>query len=143
MEIERNPIPHRLLCHLKIQALVFAASLFLSLPTGCTPNPIPTLSQFPTATLAASGYDFIRDGVSLRADIMARLGAPIYQFENQRIFIYRCRRQKERITLLNAEQFEPSRNWKDQRNPRTDLGSLVLVFDENGLLQKHSLVLSQ
>ena len=110
------------------------ALILLGLATACAP--MSRLSWREPTALEKSGYDFIRDGDSTREDILARLGDPSYKFENKRILIYRFQQDENRIFLLPASQVKPARN-----NPNQKMGNVVLIFTQNGVLEKHSLVI--
>lgn len=115
------------------------ALILLSLATACAP--VSRLSWREPTVLEKSGYDFIRDGVSTREDLLARLGAPSYKFENKRVLIYRFQQENNRIFLLSDSQSQPVRNVRYEKDPDQNLGHVVLIFAQNGVLEKHSLVI--
>lgn len=93
---------------------------------ACTPPP----AIQPQPQERAAHYvllSFIQDGVTPRSEVQANLGVPSADFENKRILTYRIK-----LNGGNAEVV--SSPWAP------DIFSLVLVFDNDGLLQKHSLV---
>ena len=75
---------------------------------------------------------FIQDGITSKQDVISRLGRPIASYEGGRIFIYfmadRGGNQLEVFYYENEEQY------------KTYQFQLVLVFDPNNLLERHSLV---
>lgn len=128
-------------------ATVLVAAGFL---LGCRAT--PRIYRADATILADSGYGFIQDGVATRGELQMRLGEPIYKFENSRILIYRCRKIEKGIMLFSGIQPESGQvaakillgaGAKAKEGAHSDLGSLVLVFDANGILQKHSLVVSK
>jgi len=72
---------------------------------------------------------FVRDGVSTRSELEARLGPPALTFENERIACWRLGRD-------DAGQFVVRRTvgWAGTRD------ELVVVFDATGTVQRHALV---
>jgi|GEM_PF-4320127 len=130
-----------LLPHLKQKLLALAAALLLLGPaTACAPT--PSLSPADSATLENSGYGFIRDGVSSRDEITTRIGLPVYEFEHRRILIYRCHNSDNLVSLYSVGPVDPY-NPREMPSPHPELCSVVLVFDSNGILAKHSLVISK
>lgn len=75
---------------------------------------------------------FIQDGITSKQDVINRLGRPIASYEGGRIFIYfmadRGEKQLEVFYYENEKQYI------------TYQFQLVLVFDPNNLLERHSLV---
>jgi len=75
---------------------------------------------------------FIQDGITSKQDVISRLGKPIATYEGGRIFIYfiadRGGNQLEVFYYENKTQYI---KYQFQ---------LVLVFDPNNLLERHSLV---
>jgi outer membrane protein assembly factor BamE (lipoprotein component of BamABCDE complex) len=126
--------------HSRNTGRTFAVALILlGLATACAP--VSRLSWREPTVLEKSGYDFIRDGVSTREDLLARLGTPSYKFENKRVLIYRFQQEDNRIFLLSDRQGQPVRNVKYEKDPDQNLGHVVLIFAQNGVLEKHSLVI--
>ena len=120
--------------------ITVAVTLCCLLMAGCA---TPRFFQADSNLLAKSGYNFIQDGVSSRDELQARLGVPVYEFEQKRILIYRCQKLGEGFVVLSDTQPEVESPFRKRAKGRPDLGSMVLVFDANGILQKHSLVMSQ
>jgi len=73
--------------------------------------------------------DFLDDGVTRRDEVLARLGPPSARFEDSRILAYRLARDEGGYLLAAS-----SGTWAD-----TDV-NLMLVFDGDGVLQRHALV---
>lgn len=73
--------------------------------------------------------DFLQDGQTTREEIVLRLGPPSQTMEKESILFYRLGEEKSGHFIR-----EPHDQWYGVRS------SLVLVLDEKGVLQKHSLV---
>jgi hypothetical protein len=96
----------------------------------------PTAEEFEHQTLA-----FIRDGSATREQIMLKLGVPESQFENGRIFAYRvC--PDPMAGVVNYARGSASFDPVDAGRTVWQAGqySLILVFDDRGLLIRHSVV---
>ncbi len=96
--------------------------LVLSLLAGCSTTPLRGQPDL---------LDFLADGATRREEVVARLGEPTRCLRSGGICTYRVSHdeagQYVRLEVGGA-------NWMD-----TD-GSLVLVFDDDGVLQRHSIV---
>jgi hypothetical protein len=105
-------------------ALVLAAVAMLLL-VGCgTGQAIPGASRDLLA--------FIEDGATTREEVVLRLGQPSASFEGDRILTYRIgEHATQGYYPIVPNQLMP---WQSVSH------SLVLVFDEAGVLAKHSLV---
>ncbi len=73
--------------------------------------------------------DFLKDGVSSREEVILQLGDPGAMYEDSRILTYRLSRDEAGWFVR-----ETSKGWTGI------LANLVLVFDEKGVLKRHSLV---
>lgn len=112
-----------LMIEASMKSPVLTSLIALLILTGCatvnTPAPDPLL------------LDFLQDGQTSREEIVLRLGAPSQTMENERVLFYRLAQDKRGYLI---------------REPRHDhfwAGvqiSLVLVLDDRGVLQQHSLV---
>jgi hypothetical protein len=87
-------------------------------------------------------FDFLKEGVTTKEEVLLKLGIPAAQFEGERILLYRLReREKEGLVVI-----PPELGYKDARLApvRSPWGagnySLVLVFDEKNVLRKQSLI---
>ena len=106
-----------------------AARLVLSvaalLLTGCEATEV-----------AAAGnpkmFEFLQDGITTRAEVDLKLGRPSLSLGQGKILTYRVGGYSNRNYYLVKQETEPK--WQRVHY------SLVLVFDENQLLQKHSMV---
>jgi hypothetical protein len=73
--------------------------------------------------------DFITDGRTRREELLHKFGEPSASYENARIVAYRLRRDEGGYVLSRWRE-----NWAGVHY------SMVLVFDSDGLLQRHALV---
>ena len=98
----------------------FATYLLLPLVAGCA-----TTRLLADKTL----LDFLEEGKTSRQMVMLKLGQPSGNFEGERIVTYRLGSGKNGYFLLAG-----AGSWAGTKF------SLVLIFDENNVLQKHSMV---
>jgi hypothetical protein len=73
--------------------------------------------------------EFLAPGRTTRADAILQLGEPSRSYEDARILTYRVDKEDDAYTIV-----ESMRAWNGVHY------SLVLVFDDQGVLQKHALV---
>ena len=92
---------------------------FMLLTVGCASSPIGQSHLL----------DFVKDGVTSRDEVFLKLGEPSGTYENLRIITYRLLRD-EGGWLVSGQ----IRGWYG------NVANLVLVFDDRGLLIRHSLV---
>jgi hypothetical protein len=77
--------------------------------------------------------EFLRPGHTTREEVLTTLGQPSGAFEQEKILTYRLGHdEKQGYYIIGPKQQLMS--WESVRY------SLVLVFDSNGMLRKHSLV---
>ena len=75
----------------------------------------------------------IQDGITLKQELQIRLGNPIESYEGGRIIIYYVAdRGAEKLEVINYE--------KNNYSWAVAIYQLILVFDPNDVLEKHSLV---
>jgi hypothetical protein len=92
--------------------------LICAILVGCS---VPVVRVQDPQVASASMLSFIRDGVTTREEIRTKLNLePTTRFEKGRIEIY-----------------------KVKLNPPENICSLVLVFGPNGILTKHSIVVTE
>jgi hypothetical protein len=92
---------------------------------GCaTPGPPPPIEQ-----LVSQDLGYLVDGSTTREQAALRLGLPSRSFEADRILIYR-------MTRLEGGTLQPAA-WD---RPLVAGYDLVLVFDGQGVLERHALV---
>jgi hypothetical protein len=72
---------------------------------------------------------FLAPGATTRAEAILHLGEPSRSYENSRILTYRVDKEDNGYVIV-----EPVGMWSGVRY------SLVLLFDDQGVLQKYSLV---
>lgn len=129
-------------CHEKgsiraLQLIMLAMAIVL-LATGCaTPHVQPADPQllFKSELLA-----FIQDGVTTREEVVVNLGIPSAQFEGEKILIYQLYADQAGKWHLVASQISNINGFKVSQKGKS---SLVLVFGDDGVLRKHSLVRAQ
>ena len=77
--------------------------------------------------------EFLRPGNTTREEVLTTLGQPSRAFEQEKILTYRLGHdEKQGYYIIDPKQQLMS--WESVRY------SLVLVFDSNGVLRKHTLV---
>lgn len=111
-------------------SLLFPLAMFLTL-VGCATSTAPGIAPNPTL------LSFLQDGATSRTDVLNRLGEPSTVFEQDRILTYRIAGDPDRGFWIRERTGQPNTGWIGVNR------SLVLVFDEQGLLQRHSLVVVQ
>ena len=111
--------------------------LFLILASGCA---TPTLHPADPQLLFKSDLSFLQDGIATREEVVLRLGIPSAQMEGDKILMYQLRADENGKWHIIAPRWNPAnglRTWSE------GTCSLVLVFGEDGVLRKHSLVAAQ
>jgi len=73
--------------------------------------------------------DFIQDGQTTKEDVLLKLGEPNALYEESRILTYRLSQDEKGWILLG-----PTKGWGEA------FVNLVLVFDAQGVLRRHSQV---
>lgn len=108
--------------------LVLALALTL---VGCATTPPPKGAS----DLAA----FLADGKTTKAEVITTLGEPSGRFDAEKIFTYRLGHysKRESYHLMPRQTDGIDEGWGTWNFTQF---SLVLVFDDTGVLQKHSLV---
>ena len=79
--------------------------------------------------------EFLQDGVTTRTDAVLRLGQPTSVLESEGILTFRIGEDTKQGYYVVGPGTASGWLWEEARY------SLVLVFDEGGVLRKHSLVL--
>ncbi|MCI0748639.1 MAG: hypothetical protein L0Y58_24790 [Verrucomicrobia subdivision 3 bacterium] len=115
---------------------------FAVLVAGCAtvdqpspdPRPLaetePQLGKAPAYRPDPHLLGLLRDGETKREEIVLQLGPPARTMENERVLFYRLGQSPQGYFVQETR----SEGWADVRH------SLVLVLDEQGVLQRHSLV---
>lgn len=73
--------------------------------------------------------DFLNDGVTLRDDVRLNLGEPSAEYEGSRVLAYRLRKTDTGYVLVGRRDA-----WYGVQY------NLMLVFDGDGVLRRHSMV---
>jgi|GEM_PF-3342477 len=118
------------------EALILGSMLcFMMLAMGCaTPKVQPSDPHLLLKTVLLS---FLQEGVTTREEAVLKLGFPAMQMEGERILMYQLRADNDGKWHMTAPQWDAQtglRTWREGTS------SLVLVFGEDGVLRKHSLV---
>ena len=80
--------------------------------------------------------DFLNDGVTLRDDVRLNLGEPSAEYEASRVLAYRLGKNDTGYVLAG-----PEAKWRSELVKWRDVQyNLILVFDLDGVLRRHSLV---
>ena len=116
----------------KIRSCAILAAAALLLSGGCASGPPPEFGALAPET-AAERLPFLRDGITSKAECLARLGAATAEYDHDRTLIYEI----EGYAPGPKTTLDSSRG----NNPRWDCKyDLVLSFDEAGVLRRHTLV---
>ena len=109
--------------------MTLAAYLLLPVFVGCaTTGP-------PAEKIAETAFqEILQDGKTSKQMVMLKLGQPSGTFEGERIVTYRIGKDETGYFMLDRQTGVPRYGWTDTKF------SLVLIFDENNVLQKHSMV---
>jgi hypothetical protein len=108
------------------------------LAAGCATPAIKPAD--PHQPLAIHQLAFLKDALTTREEVLLKLGMPTAQFEGERILTYQFYLDSSQVLHTVAPQLLGNaglRSWA------RDVSSLVLVFDSDGVLRKHSLVSPQ
>jgi len=114
---------------LRAYAPLLAAVLLAFTLVGC--------ATAPPLTGRHDLLDFLTDGKTTREDVVLQLGQPSGRFEHEHILTYRLGFEPKNKVYYVVEREAGPAGWPTWVFARY---SLVLVFAENGVLQKHSLV---
>jgi len=86
---------------------------------------------------------FIIDSKTSREEIILKLGEPSWVFENGRIFTYRLSiDHRGNIKPVRIDNNKNDPNFSYYSPPAVSYYSLVAVFSDKGILEKHSLLLT-
>jgi hypothetical protein len=108
----------------------FSGALLASLLGGCVQE---TPKYGPIAPEAASAIlPFLRDGITTRAECLARLGDPSFAYDNDTTLVYLSENGFHAGVPLPLSQTPWSSAWPT--------ASLVLAFDEHAVLRRHEIV---
>jgi hypothetical protein len=98
---------------------------------GCATSPPRGLKGDPLL------LSFLNPGVTQRAEVLERLGEPATVFQSDAILTYRIAGDPKQGFWVRGRAAQSEVGWIGVNR------SLVLVFDEHGLLQRQSLVVVQ
>ena len=113
-----------------VRITTLTAYMLVPLLVGCaTTGP-------PAEKIAEKAFlEVLEDGKTPKQMVMLKLGQPSGTFEGERIFTYRIGKDETGYFMLDRPTGAPVRyGWTETKF------SLVLIFDENNVLQKHSMV---
>ena len=100
--------------------MLFALGLSVA---GCV-SPVPGASR--------DLLSFMQNGQTTRQEVILKLGQPSGSYEHEKILTYRIGEDRDQGYFLVSPKF--MQPWQSVRY------SLVLLFDDNGLLQKKNMV---
>ncbi len=118
----------------KQMALFFALIiLFAVTGPGCAPK-----YQIVDEEVETIWFPYLQDGKTTKEDVLLRLGLPTAQFEGEKILTYR-------LMLSSNEGLVVVSREIDIKDPRLSQWaraeySLILVFNDQHILKKHSLL---
>ena len=82
--------------------------------------------------------DFLHDGRTSREEVILRLGQPSATFESEKIVTYRVGSRKDEGYTISRQR---ESRWETASDTWVNTHfSLVLVFDDAGILKRHALV---
>jgi hypothetical protein len=103
--------------------------------SGCVPHARP---PEPTPLLQSRWLPYLEDGRTTKEEVLLKLGIPSAQFEGERILTYRLALNDETGFMTVPRELDPEdrdvSRWVNAQY------SLVLVFDAQRVLQRHSLL---
>ena len=91
----------------------------------------------PESKVSVDLLDFLVDGQTSRTEVLLKLGQPSAKFETEKILTYQLGVTAKTGAYYVVERRTESSSWPNWTRAKY---SLVLVFDENGVLRKHSKV---
>jgi hypothetical protein len=105
--------------------------MFLAFLAGCT------TAAFPHAR--KTSLDFLEDGKTAKEMVTAKLGQSFITFDAERIISYRLGKTREGYFVLarSIPTVPTGPAWLSGSEGKFNL---ILIFNENGILQRHSLV---
>lgn len=109
--------------------ILFVLTLALTL-VGCATTPPPLKGR-------ADLLNFLADGNTTREEVIVTLGQPSGRFETEIILTYRLGYEPKNNGYYPVERETTASGWTTWTTAQF---SLVLVFDDAGVLRKHSLV---
>jgi outer membrane protein assembly factor BamE (lipoprotein component of BamABCDE complex) len=114
---------------------IFSLLVLIIMISSCaTPHIQPADTQL---LLNSEILGFIQDGITTREEVVLKLGIPSAQFEGEKILTYQLRADQAGKWHLVTPRINAATGLREWRE---ETCSLVLVFDGDGVLRKHSLV---
>ena len=110
--------------------MTLAAYLLLPLLVGCATTS-PLAEKTAEKSAEKTFLESLEDGKTSKQMVILKLGQPSGTFEGERILTYRIGKDEHGYSVLDRQAGSP---WTGTKF------SLVLIFDEHNVLQKHSLV---
>jgi len=110
---------------------IFLVLLTAMALAGCANTPPPPLKGSPDL------LSFLSDGKSSRTEVITTLGQPSGQFESEKILTYRLGFEPRNNGYYVVERELVASGWPTWTDAKF---SLVLIFDDAGILRRHSLV---
>jgi hypothetical protein len=104
--------------------------LLLLLLAGCATTRSPA-----GGSVEKTFLEFLEDGKTTRQMVILKLGQPSATFEGERILTYRIGSDENGYFVLDRHP-----DWLVRYDWTGTKFSLVLIFDEHDVLQKHSMV---
>jgi hypothetical protein len=117
--------------HFKLSQVVALCALTAFTLIGCVTKPPELLGGNPDL------LSFLSDGRSSRTQVISTLGQPSGRFEAEKILTYRLGFDVRNSGYYVVEREVVHSGWPTWTEAKF---SLVLVFDDAGVLRKHSLV---
>lgn len=99
---------------LRWSIISFCLVLTVAMPISCAPR-----REVMDAHDANKAFEYLQDGKITKEEIRDRLGEPLSSYENGRIVIYL---------------------WFDEKSKDYEVYNIVLVFEKDNVLKRHSLV---
>ncbi len=106
---------------------------FLFAGFSCAPT-----QQIVNKETEAKWLSYLEDGRTAKQQVLLRLGLPSAQFEGEKILTYRMKLSKKEGLVVVSRESDAKNPWLSQW-VRAEY-SLVLIFDDQHVLKRHSLL---
>jgi len=124
---------------LLLRQILYAIHYFMAgtdtMTASCATPPVQPIDA--QILFSSKLLGFIQDGNTKREEVVLKLGIPSAPFEGEKILTYQLRVDQTGSWHLVAPQNDVATGLREWREGTC---SLVLVFDGEGVLRKHSLV---
>lgn len=105
--------------------------LFATIMAASCSTPIVAVDE----NVIAEKFKFIRVGKTSREEILGRLGTLVHSYEGDRILTFSFQEDTNgRSHIVTRPLGDSGPTW------RRDIHTVVLIFDAEGILEKHSLI---